>query len=80
MATNHGQPARGIGRSADHLCRWRAGSSGDLGGWCLSQWWDLPCGGSGGESIEGIHGRGEDELELWKKSEGKRMSLGVYKG
>jgi hypothetical protein len=26
--------------------------------------------GSGGQSIEGIHGRGEDEQELWKRSEG----------
>jgi hypothetical protein len=47
---------------------------------CLSQWWDLPCGDSGGPSIEGVHDRGENEQELWKRSEGKRMSLGDCKG
>jgi hypothetical protein len=27
MATNHGRPAREVGRPADHLHRWHAGSS-----------------------------------------------------
>jgi hypothetical protein len=36
----------------------------NLDGWCLFQQWNLPYGGSGGQSIEGIHGRGEDEQEL----------------
>jgi hypothetical protein len=39
--------------------------------WCLLQRWDFPCDGSDGQSIEGIHRRGEDEQELWKRSEGE---------
>jgi hypothetical protein len=37
-------------------------------------------GGSGGQSIEGIHGRGEDEQELWKRSEGEGYELRDLKG
>jgi hypothetical protein len=32
-------------------------------------------GGSGRQSIEGIHGRGEDEQEFWKRSEGEGDEL-----
>jgi hypothetical protein len=42
--------------------------------------WDLPCGGSGGQSIEGILGRGEDEQEFWKRSEGEGNELRDLKG
>jgi hypothetical protein len=31
--------------------------------------------GSGGQSIDMIHGRGEDEQELWKRSEGEGDEL-----
>jgi hypothetical protein len=33
-----------------------------------------------GQSIEGIHGRGEDEQELWNKSEGEGDELSDFKG
>jgi hypothetical protein len=36
--------------------------------------------GSGGQSIKGIHGRGEDEQELWKRSEGEGDELRDFKG
>jgi hypothetical protein len=36
--------------------------------------------GSGGQGIEGIHGRGEDEQELWKISEGEGDELRDFKG
>jgi hypothetical protein len=36
--------------------------------------------GSGGQSIEGIHDRGEDEQELWKRSEGEGDELRDLKG
>jgi hypothetical protein len=36
--------------------------------------------GSGGQSIEGIHGRGEDKKELWKRSEGEGDELRDFKG
>jgi hypothetical protein len=36
--------------------------------------------GSGELSIEGIHGRGEDEQELWKRSEGEGDELRDLKG
>jgi hypothetical protein len=36
--------------------------------------------GSGGQSIKGIHGRGEDEQELWKRSEGGGDELRDFKG
>jgi hypothetical protein len=35
----------------------------------------LPYGSSGGHSIEGIRGNGEDEQELWKRSEGEGDEL-----
>jgi hypothetical protein len=35
---------------------------------------------SGGQSIEGIHGRGEDKQELWKRSEGEGDELRDFKG
>jgi hypothetical protein len=36
--------------------------------------------GSGGQSIKGIHGTGEDEQELWKRSEGEGDELRDFKG
>jgi hypothetical protein len=36
--------------------------------------------GSGGQSIEGIHGRREDEQELWQRSEGEGDGLRDFKG
>jgi hypothetical protein len=36
--------------------------------------------GNDGYSIEGIHGRGEDEQELWKRSEGEGDELRDFKG
>jgi hypothetical protein len=44
------------------------------------QRWDLPYGGGGGQSIEGIHGRGEDEQELWKRCDGEGDELSDLKG
>jgi hypothetical protein len=35
---------------------------------------------SSGQSIEGIHGRGEDEQELWKRSEEEEDELSNFKG
>jgi hypothetical protein len=35
---------------------------------------------SGEESIEGIHAKGEDEQELWKRSEGEGDELRDFKG
>jgi hypothetical protein len=35
---------------------------------------------SGGQSIEGIHVRGEDEQELWKRSEGEGDESRDFKG
>jgi hypothetical protein len=35
---------------------------------------------SSGQSIEGIHGRGEDEQELWKRSEREGDELRYFKG
>jgi hypothetical protein len=37
-------------------------------------------GGNGGQSIDGIRGRGEDEQELWKRSEGEGDELRDFKG
>jgi hypothetical protein len=47
---------------------------------CLFQRWDILCGGGGGQSIEGIHGRGEDEQEFWKRSEGEGDEWSDLKG
>jgi hypothetical protein len=46
----------------------------------LIQRWDPPCNGSGGQGIEGIHVRGEDEQEFWKRNEGEGDELRDLKG
>jgi hypothetical protein len=87
MATNHGQPAifadgapappvtsftssKSLSWSVDAT---KAHDMTFVGGASFN-------GGNGGQSIDGIRGRGEDEQELWKRSEGEGDELRDFKG
>jgi hypothetical protein len=92
MPTNHGWPAifadgalappmtsfatsKALTRSVDatkaHACPCRLVPLSMVGSSLRRQQWT---------SNEGVHHRGEDEQELWKRSEGRGMSSWAYKG